>query len=579
MVRRNRIEWALLVVLAGVALAAYSWRLNSNGWANAYYSVVAWSGGQSWRSMFFGSLEPFDVVSTDKPPLSFWLPALSVRVFGLHPWSLVLPQALLTVAAVVLLARIVRRAAGRLAGLVAAGAYAATPVVAALARANEPEPLLVVFTLLTGYAVVRVAQGGGRRWLVLAGLGLGCAFLTKWAMGWLVAPGVLWALWPVLRGRRLRAGGLLVVMTLVSGLWWVAVLAVLGPERRPFPDSPHGSLLDLVVGQNGVSRLAGAGGGAISGTPGPLRLLIPPFADQIGWFLPAALVLLGWLGWRRHGSVVERAAVRLFGGWMLTLVVLFSAMGGAMHPYYTAYLAPAIAAVLGIGLAAAWRDGYRILLAVVLAGSAGYCGWVTYAVGLSAWTTAVALAAGTSGAVIVALAPRRWVGAGCALVAAGLLTGPVVTCAGTLSHPMVGANPRAGWHNHARSDPYPVALTDFLAARQGGADWVAAAPQGTPAAVLSLQMQRPVLPLGGFTGTGAEPTPAQLETFMAARRLRYVVLIGRYTHHRDDTPRSLRGTPLAATVDWARTTGCPVTVAGVRVIDLWDRACHLSTGQ
>ena len=62
-------------------------------------------------------------MTVDKPPLAFWIQALSVRVFGWHSLSILVPQALMGVAAVGLTYDLVRRRFGRAAGF-AAGAGA-----------------------------------------------------------------------------------------------------------------------------------------------------------------------------------------------------------------------------------------------------------------------------------------------------------------------------------------------------------------------------------------------------------------------------------------------------------------------
>ena len=82
-----------LAVLLVATTALYLWGLGSSGWANAYYSAAAQSGAESWRAFFFGSFDAAGSITVDKPPLGVWPMALSVRVFGLSSWSILLPQA------------------------------------------------------------------------------------------------------------------------------------------------------------------------------------------------------------------------------------------------------------------------------------------------------------------------------------------------------------------------------------------------------------------------------------------------------------------------------------------------------
>jgi 4-amino-4-deoxy-L-arabinose transferase-like glycosyltransferase len=568
-------SWIPLGLLAGAATVAYSWHLTRNGWGNVYYADVAATGAHDLAAAFFGSLEPMSVVSSDKPPLALWPMMLSVHLLGTRPVAVLLPQALVTVAAVVLLGRTVARVSGTRAGVVAAALLAASPVTFALARYDDPDTMLVLASVAAAYAVVRAAGDPRRRWLVLLGAALGAAFLTKWLAGLVVAPALLWALWRPTAGRRLRSAATVGVSFAVTGLWWVVVLAMLGPGARPTADASRGSLVDLVLGSNGLDRLGGAGGGAVSGVPGPARLLTAPFADQTAWFLPAALLAAVLLLLDRTTEPVHRAAVRLLAGWLGVAAVLFSAMGGAMHPYYTSYLAPPAAGLLGLAAARVGRGWSRARGAALLA-VAGLTGAAVLAdTGRSlawlAWPTALATAVG----VLVVLTRRR-PGLGLVagvLAAAAVLTGPAATDWVTAHTVVNGADPRAGWGQAGTSFVPPAALAAFLRAHRSG-EWAAAVPQASAAAELRLESGLPVLPLGGFTGSSPMPSLAQLREFAATGRLRYVALLGRYLQDPTGTPSMLRGRAVTAMVDWARTVGCPERAGPVTVIDLADRTCH-----
>ncbi|MEA2159804.1 MAG: hypothetical protein QOD66_2184, partial [Solirubrobacteraceae bacterium] len=121
-----------LLGLVGVAAALNLWSLSLNGWANTYYSAAVRSMSTSWHDFLFVSLDKSGLMTVDKPPLSLWIQALSARVFGLHPLSVLLPQALMGVVAVALLYDLTRRRFGRAAGFVAGRAQAPTPVVVAV---------------------------------------------------------------------------------------------------------------------------------------------------------------------------------------------------------------------------------------------------------------------------------------------------------------------------------------------------------------------------------------------------------------------------------------------------------------
>lgn len=585
-----------LLALALGAATAYLWNFGHQDWGNAYYAGIAQAGSQNLQAAFFGSLDISNVVSTDKPPLAFWPMALSIRVFGLHNWSVLLPQVMESALAVGILAHTVGRVAGRAAGTLAGVLLAMTPIFFALARFNDPDTLLTLMVTLAAFAAVRTAQSPRRRWPILLGLAFGCAFMSKWLVGLLPIPAFAVALWPRLAGRRSRTALLAGATTLVSGLSWVAALAVLGQHRRPYADGSgaHGSLAYLVLGQEATGRLAGYGSADTNGSPGPLRLVNPFFADQIGWLLPVAVLLLLWLLWRRPGGADQRTAVVLFGGWLVVGAVVFSGVGGAMHPYYTVFIAPPIAAVVAIGGCAVLRDGSWWLAPALLLVNAGFAvNAVRITRTRESWLVP-AIVIATLVAVVLLVVRRRPLTAasggpfglpqvagvaGLTAAVVSLLAGPVATDLGTVGSTIAGANARAGPARVERPYRYPPVLVDWLKARRGPATWLAAVPTATPAAYLQLQSGDPVLALGGFTGSGQGPSLEELARFRDAGRLRFVLLIGPYQSDPLGHPPGLDRRPLGAMVNWARDNGCPRHVGRMVVVDLEDRSCHGSNGQ
>ena len=86
-------------------------------------------------------------ITVDKPPAALWVMALSGRLFGFSPWSMLVPQALMGVGAVALLVASVRRVSGCSAGLLAGAVLALTPVAALMFRFNNPDALLVLLLI------------------------------------------------------------------------------------------------------------------------------------------------------------------------------------------------------------------------------------------------------------------------------------------------------------------------------------------------------------------------------------------------------------------------------------------------
>src|SRR6476661_2896168 len=101
-----RPEVAALLVLAG---ALNLWALSRNGWANDYYAGAVRSMAGSWHAFLYGSLDAGGVMTVDKPPMALWVQALSARAFGFSSLSILVPQALMGVAAVALTYDLTRR--------------------------------------------------------------------------------------------------------------------------------------------------------------------------------------------------------------------------------------------------------------------------------------------------------------------------------------------------------------------------------------------------------------------------------------------------------------------------------------
>ncbi len=274
-----RPELAALLVLAA---ALNLWALSRNGWANDYYSGAVRSMASSWNAYLFGSLDPSGVMTVDKPPAALWVQALSVRIFGWHSLSVLVPQALMGVATVALVYDLVRRRFGR-AGAFAAGAVLAlTPISVAISRHNNPDALLILCVVGALWAIVRGFEDGRVRWLVLAGAAVGLGFEAKMGAALLVLPALtvawLWAA-PRNRLRGLLAGGAALI---VAGGFWPAIVALTPASARPWiSGTSDNSVWSLIIDYNGLGRLDGqaggpggmAGGGVFGGDSGPLRLL------------------------------------------------------------------------------------------------------------------------------------------------------------------------------------------------------------------------------------------------------------------------------------------------------------------
>ena len=246
---------ALLALLAGTGVL-YLWDLAASGWANAFYSAAAQAGSANWEAFFYAASDAGNSITVDKPPASLWVMALSVRLFGLSSWSILVPQALMGVATVGVLYLAVRRVVGPGAALFAGAATALTPVAVLMFRFNNPDALLVLLLTVAGYALTRAVEKAGGRWLALVGVLVGFAFLTKMLQALLVVPAFalvyLVAAPTTLRRRLLHVLGAGVAL-LVSGGWWVAVVELVPDSWRPYiGGSQTNSVWELIWGYNGL---------------------------------------------------------------------------------------------------------------------------------------------------------------------------------------------------------------------------------------------------------------------------------------------------------------------------------------
>jgi hypothetical protein len=300
---------------------------------------------------------------------------------------------------------------------------------------------------------------------------------------------------------------------------------------------------------------------------------------QVSWLLPAALVGLavGLVLTRRAPRTDRlRAALLLWGGWLLVTGLTFSLMAGIFHPYYTVALAPAIGALSGIGATLLWarRDQAwaRSLAAATVAGTAAWA-WVLlerspHWLPFLRWVIAAAGLLAVAGTLAYGRLGRRSTVAALVAACVALLGGPAVYAIRTASAPHVGAIPSAGPSLRAPLVPIPPApvraprpgaplaaprtgpggrflgfpvpstnsmgtltrpsvpsraVAELLDRDASSYTWVAAAVGAESAAGFQLASGHPVLPLGGFNGSDPFPSPAQFRADVAAHRVHWFV--------------------------------------------------------
>ena len=447
--------------------AFYVIGLTSNGWANSFYSAAVQAGSQSWKAFLFGSSDAGNSITVDKPPASLWVMALSVRIFGLSSFSILLPEVLMGVATVGVVHATVKRCSTAAAGLLAGAVLALTPVAVLMFRFNNPEALLVLLMTLGAWATMRSIEQGSPKWMAIVGVFIGLGFLTKALQVLLVVPffGLGYVLFANTTLRRRIVGAIVGVgAMLLSAGWWVAIVELMPASMRPYiGGSQDNSFLSVTFGYNGLGRLSGSEVGSVgggqrgpgSGTESITRLFTQTIGGQISWLLPtAALLLIAGLAFRgrRPRTDLRRAAYVVWGGWLLVTGLVFSLMAGIFHEYYTVALAPAIAALVGMGACEAWdrRTHWagRGVLAAAAGTAAGMGFWLlgrTTAYG--GWLRWSVLVVGFAAALLLLLTDRlprfaTAVTVGGAVAAA--LAGPTAYAVTTVTTPHTGSIVTAG---------------------------------------------------------------------------------------------------------------------------------------
>jgi 4-amino-4-deoxy-L-arabinose transferase-like glycosyltransferase len=559
--RLPRPELVALLVLAAVLNL---WALGQNGWANEYYSAAVRSMGSSWHNFLYDSFDPSGVMTVDKPPLALWVQVASVKLFGFHSLSMLIPQALMGAASVGLVYDLTRRLFGRPAGFVAGLVLATTPVSVAVSRHNNPDALLVLCCVAALWCLVRALDDPRTRWLVLAGVCVGLGFETKMAVALMVVPGLAAAwLWIAPRGRiaalrQLLAGG--AAMVAVGGAWPLLMLLTPSGHRPWVSGTGDNSVLSLMFGYNGFGRISGQAGGPPGGGPGgggpgggantmfggptgALRLLEQSLGGQAGWLLGASVAGgIGLLAATRLRRTDRRSGWLIAtGGAFLTCAVAFSVASGIFHPYYVSLLAPFAAALVGAvaGLALEGGWGARVLAPLaLLAGVVSELVVLHDNPGDLTWLPPLLVALGIAVAVSLALGTARLRAALLAAALGLLLIAPATWAAQTLGHPTSGTFPMGGPATTTAmgagpppgmaggGGPFGGNATELDAAlayarSHGGGSVAVSSQQGAAGQVI--RDGSDVVALGGFSGRESQVSVSWLADAVRSGKVRWVV--------------------------------------------------------
>lgn len=289
----------------------------------------------------------------------------------------------------------------------------------------------------------------------------------------------------------------------------------------------------------------GPGGNGFGGQTGFWRMFNSDFGPNIAWFLPFALISAGLVLWLLRGVARDdkrRASILFWGGWILLHSVVFSVTSGVIHPYYVVVMAPAVAALVGIGIPYIWEAYTKHEKLFLMLPFAVFVSAVTAAAMLAfgnnwPWMGAGVLAAGFMGSMalllyrVVELPILKKAGAG--LAAAACLVGPIAFTLSTAMAAHTGSIPTSGPQATAlgmtnnESAKAESSLVNYLLKHRAGARWIVAVASANESAPIQITSGQPVMAAGGFMGSDGALTVDKLKALVKAGELRYYAVSSR----------------------------------------------------
>ena len=310
----------------------------------------------------------------------------------------------------------------------------------------------------------------------------------------------------------------------------------------------------------------------------------------------------------------------LWGTWLLVTGLTFSFMAGIFHAYYTVALAPAVAALVGIGAWVLWQHRASYAAVGVLSFTTALTSVLAFflldrTTDYLPWLKWLVVVVGIAAALLLAGAghlPRRLALATAAAALVAGLAGPAAYAVSTASQPHTGSIPSAGPAGQGgpggmggmgggRGRPAggtPPAIPGNAAGNATGAPtglpnvggtgglldastpsaalrtllrtdadaytWTAAVVGANNASGYQLASRQPVMAIGGFNGSDPSPTLAQFQQYVADGRIHWFLAGG----GAGGGGRGPGGATSSAISTWVEAHFTATTVGGVTVYDL-----------
>ncbi|MFK8881779.1 ArnT family glycosyltransferase [Bacillus velezensis] len=259
----------ILILLASAFLNMYN--IWNDDTVNPYYTAAVTSMLQSFHNFFYASFDAAGFITVDKPPVTYQIQTISALIFGMHGWSVILPQALAGVGSVLFMYLLIKPTFGKTAARIASFVMACTPIAVAVARTNNVDALLVFFLLFATWLLFNAIRKGRLIWLLAAFFVVGAGFNTKMLQAYMILPAFLLfymiAANTTIKKKIISLVSALAVLAAVS-LSWPLIVDNIPASKRPYVGSSQtNSVLELAFGYNGIQRLTGQSSGGGQGGP------------------------------------------------------------------------------------------------------------------------------------------------------------------------------------------------------------------------------------------------------------------------------------------------------------------------
>lgn len=259
----------ILILLASAFLNMYN--IWNDDTVNPYYTAAVTSMLQSFHNFFYASFDAAGFITVDKPPVTYQIQTISALIFGMHGWSVILPQALAGVGSVLFMYLLIKPTFGKTAARIASFVMACTPIAVAVARTNNVDALLVFFLLFATWLLFKAIRKGRLIWLLAAFFVVGAGFNTKMLQAYMILPAFLLfymiAANTTVKKKIISLVSALAVLAAVS-LSWPLIVDNIPASKRPYVGSSQtNSVLELAFGYNGIQRLTGQSSGGGQGGP------------------------------------------------------------------------------------------------------------------------------------------------------------------------------------------------------------------------------------------------------------------------------------------------------------------------